>query len=146
MHTCLLLCNNRCCCKLRPYVASRWFIAAAVVQDFAQTKTETSKFRFQSASHFGNAFLTTAAALPCTMQREVAALDASRPCHSGKGLGADPPLLHWVQSVAKQAGHVTMLQARRCTCSAIGALSASTQKRILYMGHTQTEHTAAHSS
>ena len=114
------------------------------MQDFAQTKIETSKFRFQSASHFGNAFFITAAALPCTMQTEVAAVDASRPCHSSKRLGADLPLLHWVLSEAEhEAGHVTMLQARRCTCSATSALSASTQKQTSYKGHTQTEHMAS---
>ena len=114
------------------------------MQDFAQTKMETSKFRFQSASHFGNAFFITAAALPCTMQTEVAALDASRPCHSSKRLGADLPLLHWVLSEAEhEAGHVTMLQARRCTCSATSGLSASTQKQTSSKGHTQTEHMAS---
>ncbi len=95
--SCLLLCNNRRCCKWRPQVASQWFVAAAVVQDFAQTKMETRKFRFRSALHFGNAFFATAAALPCTMQRKVAALDPSRPCHSSKRLGADLPLFRvWV--------------------------------------------------
>ena len=77
---------------------------------------ETSKFRFQSASHFGNAFFITAAALPCTMQTEVAALDASRPCHSSKRLGADLPLLHWVLSEAEHeaAGQKVHMLSNQC--------------------------------